>query len=114
MLEKKPVAKESIARRRARWEKCKYSASFGSRDLLFRSSIYCCTNSNIGLGWQLEKWQEFIIRVKGGFLTKQSKLDSQAQLRFGTTDVYVLNPEANFIECERCSEYKPKRRFLIY
>ena len=35
MLEKKTIAKESIARRRERWEKCKYGASGGSGDASF-------------------------------------------------------------------------------
>lgn len=100
---------KSISRRKERWERCKYGASGGSGPLSSLKSINCCTNINVGQRWRLEKWQEYIKKVEGSSIN-HIDLDHRAQSRFGTTAVYVLKPEANFIECEGCHEYKSKTK----
>lgn len=114
MLQKKPVDNGSIARRKERWEKCKYGALSASGILSQFPAIYCCTNVSIGRRWHLEKWQDYIIEVLGASTIKHINLDAQAYTRFGTNDVYALNPKGNFIECEKCPEFKRKRRPLSY
>lgn len=103
------MSEKSIASRKKRWEKCKYGASSGSGAMSFLASVHCCTNINMGRRWRLEKWQEYIKKVEKSSIN-HINLDLQARSRFGTTSVYVLKPEANFIECEECSEYKQKKK----
>jgi len=110
---KESKTEEILARRKKRWEKCEYGAPGAVEDLPFAASLYCCTNSNIGPKWRLEKWQDYV-KEEGSSYGKHVNVSHQAYARFGTYDVYILNPKANLIECHECPEYKPKKSLMSY
>lgn len=107
------MAEKSIESRKKRWEKCKYGAPGGLEDTPYKVSIYCCTNTNIGRRWRLDRWQDYI-KDEGSEYRKYANLSHQAYSRFGTYDVYVLRPTSNLVECEECTEYKRKKNPLSY